>query len=839
VPHPSLEFQFGRWLTRIGAVFGVATLVLILSLTHSYLLAWLGPAGVLGLSGTLCTGLVIAALRMERGDSRLFARPLLALGLGGLYVTLYAAHGFDPVRIIRSPLAEGFLLLFWSGYVFFLAERNRSPGLALFAIVLAYFSTAINPVGRFSLAADLLLAGTAVLFLLRHGWASVTYLGLFGTYFALFRRLLIDPNGQFVFETRAIPFAPYAVYLLGAWIIFTAAVLISVHRSFRGGNRLAFLSLNNGALVALLLLTVYFADEGFRAMSWTLVWIGALFLATALVAGGRRSDPGFVHVGGAYFAQGLAVFTAGVMGIYTGITRGVVLALETFILGLGGTFSGSGIVRIAAMVTAFFAALFLGWEINSHHPWLLGLGGAAVMFLNAWWARQNVRPSPLGRHGLVLASSYYCALALGLIATALNAALSDAALPPALAAVALGLSLSVYLIPLYELPPLAQTLLLAAQALVLFPAETGEKLPRASIAWVAVLTLAMLAWWSRQRITRHGPWIVALNFIYALALVGLAHHAVRPYVDRQSWMIAASPLSGAFLVIGVCTRVWPLAAMGQLFLAEAVYRFYVPGDAWFPFPWTWWAAAVPIAMVLATGRAVHAWLREFPEGPQSIRLPLARLAYGYLLLALAMLARLIFGVVPISAQMGTFLFLGTLVLARNAQKGRPFGVRCGFLLSATGLFLFAGRVGAEPGAVTTFLDGLAFFSLLTQPAFLRHAPRRLVTETESWLLILLSAGAGWLFVHTWVSTRLHPSNLTLGWALYALFLFFLGLLVWERRQRWCGLVILAAAMMRVVCVDIWGLSNGYKVLTLAVLTAIALGLGYLYARFAERLKVWL
>ena len=635
------------------------------------------------------------------------------------------------------------------------------------------------------------------------------------------------------------PALPYAVYLLGAWVIFTAAVLLSIHRSFRGGNRLAFLSLNNGALVALLLLTVYLADEGCRVMAWTLVWIGMLFLATAMAAAGRRPDPGFARVGGAYFAQGLAVFTAGVMGIYTGITRGVVLTLETFILGLGGTFSGGGIVRIAGFVTAFFAALFLGWEITSHHPWLLGLGGAAVMFLNAWWARHNVRPSPLGRRGLVLASSYYCALALGLVAAAMNADLSDAALPPALAAVALGLSLSVYLIPLYELPPLAQTLLVAAQALVLFPVETGEKLPRASIAWVAVLTLAMLAWWSRQRVTRYGPWIVALNFVYALALVGLAYHAVRPCVDRQGWMIAASLLSGAFLIFGVCTRVWPLAAMGQLFLAVTVYHFYVPGDAWFPFPWTWWAAAVPIAMVLATGRAVHAWLREFPEGPESIRLPLSLLAYGYLLLALAMLARLIFGVVPLSAQMGVFLFLGTLVLARNAQKGRAFGVRCSFLLSAIGLLLFVDRVGAEPRAVTAFLDGLAFFSLLSQPAFLRHAPRRLVTETESWLLILLSAGAGWLFIHTWISAWLRPTDLTLGWALYALFLFFFGLLVWERRQRWCGLAILTAAMMRVVCVDIWGLSNGYKVLTLAVLTASALGLGYLYARFGERLKVWL
>ena len=60
----------------------------------------------------------------------------------------------------------------------------------------------------------------------------------------------------------------------------------------------------------------------------------------------------------------------------------------------------------------------------------------------------------------------------------------------------------------------------------------------------------------------------------------------------------------------------------------------------------------------------------------------------------------------------------------------------------------------------------------------------------------------------------------MGWALYALYLFFFGLAVRERRQRWCGLVILACAMVRVCLSDIWGFSNGYKVLTFVVLTLL-------------------
>ena len=76
----------------------------------------------------------------------------------------------------------------------------------------------------------------------------------------------------------------------------------------------------------------------------------------------------------------------------------------------------------------------------------------------------------------------------------------------------------------------------------------------------------------------------------------------------------------------------------------------------------------------------------------------------------------------------------------------------------------------------------------------------------------------------------------MGWAVYALVLFLLGLFVRERRLRWCGLFVLAAAILRVLLCDIWGFSNGYKVLTFVVLTFITLGLGFLYARLADRLK---
>ena len=201
------------------------------------------------------------------------------------------------------------------------------------------------------------------------------------------------------------------------------------------------------------------------------------------------------------------------------------------------------------------------------------------MLFVAWWARRlrfryelHILPAP----------AYYVALALSLLATAMVTKLSDHALPPALALVALALTFTIYRLPLPELPVMAQGLLLGAQALVLFPAETGEEMPAACTLAVAAITLVLLVWWSRERRIPGGGWIVLVRFVYALALVGLTWHAVRPELGDQSWMVASALLAFAFLTVGALVRIWPLAAMGQLFLLASLEYFFFPERHLFP-----------------------------------------------------------------------------------------------------------------------------------------------------------------------------------------------------------------------------------------------------------------
>jgi hypothetical protein len=844
----SLEWRFGRWLTWLGALFGVILVASILALSSVQTL--LGHAGLLAVSAAISVGVLILGERLERqkGTAVYFGRTLIAMALAWLYLTAYAACENDSLRVISSPLIGGLVLLLWSIYVFLLAERRKSQAVGLFAVTLAYFSTAINPLDRFTMAADLLLAATAAVFLLRNGWAVLTCFSLAGTYLALLRRLLIDQGGDLVLDTsRSLHFLPHAVYLITAWFLFTFAAIFTKAASFRGGKRLAVVSLNNAALACLLTLTAYIAGYGTGAMGWALLTVGLLFLVTSRFAGFAAVEP--VDIMRAYAAQGLAAVTAGIIVVFTGVTRAVFLLVETFLLGIAAAFSEDRTLTVSTYVAGAFATFFSIWEIAvyGHHPWLLGFGGAAIMLINAWSSRGQVRHSPLARSTIVLSSSCYCALALGLIFTALWSELSKETLPPMLALVAVALTFSIYYVTLYELPPLAQLLLLIAQWLVVFPADTGEELPWWSTGCVAAVTLLLVAWWSRQRTSRTGAWITVLTFLYALALVGLAIRAMRPYLGTQDWMIAASFLSVAFLIFGAFFRVWALAAMGQLFLVIAVYHFFFPTTSGAGFPWSWAAALVPVVVVFATARAALEWLRVYPETREPWRGLVRVLAYAYQLLALVMLVRWVFAIVPPLDQIASFLFLGTLVLSSNVRTFGPlfasqqpaFGVRCSFVLSALGVCLYLDNLQTHAGAMATFVNALAILFLLGQPALLRLSVRPLVSAVENWTLVIVSVGLGWLFVSSWVLTRITPAYLTMGWAVYALFLFLLGLATWDRRLRWCGLAVLLAAIVRVFCYDFWGLSSGYRVLTFLVLTLITLGLGYIILRFADRRQTWL
>ncbi len=109
----------------------------------------------------------------------------------------------------------------------------------------------------------------------------------------------------------------------------------------------------------------------------------------------------------------------------------------------------------------------------------------------------------------------------------------------------------------------------------------------------------------------------------------------------------------------------------------------------------------------------------------------------------------------------------------------------------------------------TCVDAIAFALFLAQPALLRRWGRELISTAESWVVVVISSLAAWLFVSSSIDES-GSHNLTLGWALFALALTVIGFAAGERRQRWCGLAILGAAFVRVAVHDFWGFSDAGK-----------------------------
>ena len=67
-----------------------------------------------------------------------FARVVLAGGLAAVYYVTYAAHWNPSLLVLRSALLDGALLLGWTAFMVWLADRRGSEVLATFAILLAY-----------------------------------------------------------------------------------------------------------------------------------------------------------------------------------------------------------------------------------------------------------------------------------------------------------------------------------------------------------------------------------------------------------------------------------------------------------------------------------------------------------------------------------------------------------------------------------------------------------------------------------------------------------------------------------------------------------------------------
>ena len=262
----SFEMRLGTfWLARIGIVVFLTGLVFFGNYAYQNFIGKLGPGGKLTLL-YLASGILLAAgtwwqRKAVKESLRNYAQVLFAGGLAAVYFTTYAAHHIDALRVMESAALDGILLFVWASFMVWIADRKKSEVLALFAVLLAYYTSVITRAGLFTLYSNGLLTVAAVFFLVRNRWAALSFVSLSATYMSYgFWRFFNGTEWHWADPGKGLLTGTY--FLIGYWCIFTAAVFLSRSEKLAKENRASFLTLNNGAFFALFLLTMLQVRHG-------------------------------------------------------------------------------------------------------------------------------------------------------------------------------------------------------------------------------------------------------------------------------------------------------------------------------------------------------------------------------------------------------------------------------------------------------------------------------------------------------------------------------------------------------------------------------------------------
>jgi uncharacterized membrane protein len=519
----SFEMRVGtHWLVRIGIVMLLTGLVFFGNYAYQNFIVRLRPVGKVVLL-YLASGALLGAgawwqRKTVKESLRNYAQVLFAGGLAAVYFTTYAAHHFENLRVINEPLLDGALLLAWAGFIAWIADRNKSEILALFAVGLAYYTSAITRVGSFTLYSNLVLTVAALFFLVRNRWAGLSWASLVATYaaYAYWRFYHGGEGWRWATVDEGLGFG--ASFLWSYWLVFTVAVFLSKHENIAGERRAAFLTFNNGAMFTLFVLTMLQVDTG-KFWQFSLGYGIALLVLAEMSRRFLAAEPLTKNT---YLTQGLVLVTVGLVSKYldTPRTLALVLAAESVILFILGTVRKNIFLQTGAYLSG---AMSVGWGIdgveqNDSRGLWLGTTIGAFMVLNAFWShwrmawadRREMRPVP----------AYFTALALIIWCFTTWQNTSHANFGLALVLVAIALTLSIYVLRVSEIPLLGMSYIILTQAAWAFNVPNNTALQQA-FALAANGAALLHVGLERQNLALRGGAYVAATLAVLWGMAGL------------------------------------------------------------------------------------------------------------------------------------------------------------------------------------------------------------------------------------------------------------------------------------------------------------------------------
>ncbi len=833
----SFEMRLGKFgLVRVGIVLILTGLVFLANLAYQKWIPKLGPAGKVTLL-YLASGLLLGAgawlQRKQKKESlKNYAQVLFAGGLAAVFFTTYAAHHIANLKVIESAVVDGLLLLGWTGFIVWLADRQKSEVLALFAIGLAYYTSIITDVGLFTLYSNLVLTVAAVFFLVRNRWATVSCASLIATYVGFgFWRFI--HNGAWLWDQRTEELFLGNLFLTGYWILFSAAAFLSRSEKLSDGPRALFASLNNGGYFALVVLSMLHVNHGnFWKFS---LGFGAVLLSLALLA--RRALASESALKNAYLTQGLLLVTVGLIAYFTGLKLALVLAAESVVLFLLACQRNNPLLRAAAFLTAALAVAwgFAGMKKEAAELWL-GTAVGALVIVNAYLARRHAsKPTESAWHP---EAGYFAGLGLlmWLVTTWENC--PHEWLGPVLAIEALLFTGSFYLLKVREITLLGQGYLALAQ--IFWLAGALSKSP-AQPWWNPVIiiaaTLAISHWWQRQTaLDAHREIRNHFQAVFALAVVGILFFWLHPTFNPAVWLAFTSLLAIGITLYGLVTRAWFLAVCGQFFLLVSVWEFVHQLLTGKP---QWYFALAPLTALLALAFVGATWFERHTEAKVTGE-AILQVGQFYRWVAVAMSIWWVLEYIPGREQFWVLMVVGALIFLAAGWRRQAGALLHSAVFFATGLVVFLYMPFRNIESVY-WPNLLAILILPALQQLARRRADRFAFPPEGQTTMIVAGGLSvWLFISRGVMLAAGGNfYLTASWAVLALVVFAAGFGLRERLYRWLGLAILAAALGRVVLLDVWRLELLYRVLSFMALGVVLLVLGFIYNKYEEKIKEWL
>jgi len=812
-------------MARIGIVVLLTGLVFLGNYAYHRIIPLLGPWGKVTLLMLAGLGLGGAGYWMDKSKETLrnFGRVLLAGGAATVYYTTYAAHFVQSLRVIENALLGGILLLAVAGGIAWYAERKRSETVATLAVLLSYYTSAINSIAGFTLFSSLLLTAVAFYFLVRNHWTRLSSLSLFATYgsYAFWRFHQLEQLGS------AGSFGMGPAYLTGYWLLFTVAVLFAATTTLRPADRAAFLTLNNGAFFGFV--AHHFAVHLPGAFWMFSIGFGGLLLGLSALATYRNLEGSSVD--GAYLTQGLIAITAGLVARFSGPQLSMILALESSALLACARRRRGLLYELGAGLSALgaFALALSQIQVGGNLPWSLGIPVTALLLFNAWWIKYL--RGELGERLISERSLAFTALGLILAGCLIRQVTPDPGTPAVFALLSL-IGLAAFRIQLAEVGFGAQLFIPFAAVRVYSQFAGGHSVSWWTPASVVIGAIALLHWWQSRREDGWNEASGAMQFFFAATAVGVGVCWMRTLFHGDTWLIATSLAAIGTVAYGLLTRAWTAAIAGQVFSVLGIASFLINIIVGHP---AWTAALSPVAAMVVISVLVSRWApNRWPAPPETMAL--SKVSTSYRLVGAVLFAIWSFEYVPFNWRVAFFAAGGALQIIAGTFSRSSGRLVSGFLYAIAGIILFC--IGMDRPSMWPDL-----FALLSIPFSLRIGTHLvgeppLPKDLRNALVILVLVSA-WLWVTRWTLSRGAPGELTTSWTILALVVFTAGLTLRERIYRLGGFAILGLALWRLFLFDVWKFDSLYRIVSFLVLGAALLALSFVYHRFSETFRKFL